>query len=94
MNAPVLLSDPGAILGKTFVKIGQVILSLLLLGCVYMAYLASEGFFTGWDLEFDADVASIFRGQDPDTVLLYFFVALAFKVLVLLGLLFWLGRKI
>ena len=63
MNSTLTLSDPGAILGKTFLKIGQVILTLLLLGCGFMAYLASDGFFTGWDVEFDSDVASIFQGR-------------------------------
>ena len=94
MNSTLTLSDPGAILGKTFLKIGQVILTLLLLGCGFMAYLASDGFFTGWDAEFDSDVASIFQGQSPDTILLYFFIAVGFKILIVLGFLVWLNKKI
>lgn len=94
MNSTLTLSDPGAVLGKTFLKIGQVLLALLLLGCGYMAYLASEGFFTGWDSEFDSDIASIFPGQSPDTIILYFFIGLGVKLLIWLGLLVWLDRKI
>lgn len=94
MNSTLTLSDPGAILGKTFLKIGQVILVLLLLGCGFMAYLASDGFFTGWNAEFDSDLAGIFPGQSPDSILLYFFVGLCVKILIWLGLLIWLDRKI
>ncbi|GAA0879342.1 hypothetical protein GCM10009119_23100 [Algoriphagus jejuensis] len=94
MNSPLSLSDPGAILGKTFLKIGQVLLVLLLLGCGYMAYLASEGFFTGWDFEFDSELASIFPGQSPDTIIYYFFLALIVKIAIWLAFLTWLNRKI
>ena len=94
MTASLTLSDTGALIGKTFLKIGQVLLALLFFGCGYLAYLASEGFFTGWDPEFDSDVASIFPGQNPDAILFYLFVGLAAKILVWLGLLFWLNRKI
>ncbi len=94
MNSTLSLSDPGAILGKTFLKIGQALLGILLLGCGYMAYLASTGFFSGWDVEFDSDLASIFPGQSPANILFYFFVALGAKILIWLGFLFWLNRKI
>lgn len=94
MNSTLTLSDPGALLGKTFLKIGQVILSLLLMGCGYMAYLASGGFFSGWDAEFDSDLANIFPSQSPDTIFFYFFVAIGIKILILLGFLVWLNRKI
>jgi hypothetical protein len=59
-----------------------------------LAYLASDGFFTGWDADFDSDVASIFHGRSPDTILLYFFIAVGLKILVLLGFLVWLNKKI
>ena len=94
MNSSLSLSDPGALLGKTVVKIGLVLLILLLLGCGYMAYLASAGFFSGWDVEFDRDLAGLIPGQSPDTLLVYFFGALCAKFLVLLGFLFWLDKKI
>lgn len=94
MSSTLTLSDPGAILGKVFLKVGQVILALLLLGCGFMAYLASDGFFTGWDAEFDSDVASIFPGQNPDSILFFFFLGLGVKILIWLGLLFWLDRRL
>jgi len=94
MSASISLTDPGVLLGKAFLTIGQAVSALLLLGCGYLAYLASEGFLTGWDSEFDSDIASIFRGRDPDTVLFYFFIAASLKILVLLGFLIWLKRKI
>ena len=94
MTATLSLIDPGALLGKTVLKIGQVFLLILLIGCGYMSYLASEHFFSGWDSEFDADLARIFPGQSPDSILFYFFIALGVKILVWLGFLFWLNRKI
>ncbi len=94
MNSTLTLSDPGAVLGKTFLKIGQSILVILLLGCGYMAYLASEGFFGGWDIEFDSDLTGLFPGQSPDTIIFYFFIAIGIKILVVLGFLVWLNKKI
>lgn len=94
MNSSLSLSDPGALLGKTVVKIGLVLLILLLLGCGYMAYLASAGFFSGWDVEFDSDLAGLIPGHDTDSILVYFFCILCVKVSLLLAFLFWLGRKI
>ncbi|MBN7809399.1 hypothetical protein J0A68_00440 [Algoriphagus sp. H41] len=94
MSATLSLSDPGALLGKTFVKIAQALLALLLMGSGYMAYLASEGFFTGWDWEFDAGLADLVPGQNPDTILVYFFLAICLKLLLAFGFLTWLSRKI
>ena len=94
MSTTISLSDPGAQLGKTFVKIGQILLALALLGCGYMAYLAWEGFFTGWDWEFDSDLAEMIPGLSPDTIIFSFFLLLCVKALIFLGFLFWLDRKI
>ncbi len=94
MNPTISLSDPGALLGKTFVRIGQGLLIFLLLGSAYIAYLAADGFFTGWDWEFDSDLANLFPGQSPDAIISYFFVGICVKLLLLLGFLTWLGRKI
>ena len=94
MNATVTFSDPGLFLGKTIVKIGQVILAIVALGCGYMAFLASEGMFSGWNVEIDSDFQEFFSISNPDTILFYLFLGLALKTLFWLGFLTWVGRKI
>jgi hypothetical protein len=94
MSATISTTDPGVLLGKSFLRIGQAILTVLILGCGHMAHLASEGYLTGWNAEFDSKIASIFSGQDPDTILFYFFIAAGIKMIVLLAFLVWLYKKI
>ena len=94
MNPTITLHDPGAILGRTFLRIAQVILLIAALGCAYMAFLASEGLFSGLDIEFDSDFQEIFSTQSPDEILVWIFGGLAIKALFWCGVLFWLGKKI
>jgi hypothetical protein len=94
MTSPLTITDPGVLLGKTFLKIFQVLLVILLLGSGYLAYLASESFFSGWDIEFDSDLSHIIPGLGPDSILTYFFIFLCIKITVVLAFTIWLGRKI
>jgi hypothetical protein len=56
MNSTMSFTDPGAALGRAFLKIGQVLVGILTAGCVYLAYLASEGFFSDWKVDLDEDL--------------------------------------
>lgn len=94
MNTSVSYTDPGAMLGKTVLKIGQVILIVLVLASGYVAYLASEGMFSGWDIHLDSDLRWFFPTVEPEDWIFYFSIGLAIKFLIWLGVLFWLDRKI
>ncbi|SEG47925.1 hypothetical protein [Algoriphagus boritolerans] len=94
MNTTVSYTDPGAMLGKTVLKIGQVVLALLAVASGYMAYLASEGLFSGWDIEIEEDLVWLFPRIEPEEWIFYFFIGLAVKFLIWLGVLAWLDRKI
>jgi hypothetical protein len=94
MNPSISFTDPGAILGKTFLRIAQVLLVILAVGSGYMAYLASEVFFSGWNIEIDSDLEHNFPGVSPDSWILYLFLGLAVKFLFWVGILAWLERKI
>jgi hypothetical protein len=94
MNPSVSFTDPGAILGKTFLRIAQVLLLILAIGSGYIAYLASEGLFSGWNIEIDSDLESIFSTVSPDSWVIYLFLGFAIKFLFWFGILAWLERKI
>jgi hypothetical protein len=94
MNPTISYTDPGLMLGKTVLKIGQVLLVILALASGYIAYLASEGVFSGWDIDIDSDMLGLFPSADPQDWIFYFSIGLAVKFLILLGFLAWLDRKI
>lgn len=94
MNTELSFTDPGALLGKTFLKIGQVILAILAAGCGYMAYLASEGLFSDWDIEVDSDLTWLFPSVRPEEWIFYIAIAFSLKFLLWLGIFAWLERKI
>ncbi len=94
MNPTISYTDPGAMLGKTVLKISQVFLALLAVACGYMAYLASEGLFSGWDIDLDADLVWLFPSVQAEDLIFYFSIGLAIKFLILVGFLAWLDRKI
>lgn len=94
MSSTIYFTDPGAMLGKTMIKIVQVILIIMAVGCAYMAYLASEGFFSEWTLEIDSDLSLILPNLEPQQWIVYLSLGLAFKFLIWFGLLAWLDRKI
>ncbi|GMQ25997.1 hypothetical protein Aoki45_26790 [Algoriphagus sp. oki45] len=94
MNSSISFTDPGAILGKTFLRIAQVILVILAVGAGYMAYLGSEGLFSDWNIEMDSDLVEFFPGVDPESWIIYLFLGLALKFLFWFGILAWLERKI
>lgn len=94
MNPTISYTDPGAMLGKTVIKIGQVILAILAVASGYMAYLASEGLFSGWDIDLDSDFVWLFQSVHPEDLVFYFSIGLAVKFLIWLGVLTWLDRKI
>ncbi|WP_332914299.1 hypothetical protein [Algoriphagus boritolerans] len=73
MNTTVSYTDPGAMLGKTVLKIGQVVLALLAVASGYMAYLASEGLFSGWDIEIEEDLVWLFPRIEPEEWIFLFF---------------------
>jgi hypothetical protein len=94
MNTELSFTDPGALLGKTFLKIGQVILAILAAASGYMAYLASEGLFSDWDIEVDSDLTWLFPSVRPEEWISYVSIALSLKFLLWLGIFAWLERKI
>ncbi|MFN3998941.1 hypothetical protein [Algoriphagus sp.] len=94
MNPTVSYTDPGLMLGKTVLKIGQVILVILALASGYMAYLASEGMFSGWNIDIDSDLLWLFPNAEPQDWIFYFSIGLAVKFLIWVGFLAWLDRKI
>ena len=94
MNTSMTYTDPGAILGKAFLRIGQMMLVLLALACGYMAYLGSEGLFSDWEIEIEEDLGWLFPSLSPEDWISYFFVGLGLKCLLWFGILAWLERKI
>jgi hypothetical protein len=94
MNPTLSYTDPGAMLGKTVLKISQVFLALLAIASGYMAYLASEGFFSDWDIEIEDELVWLFPSAEPQDWIFYFSIGLAIKFLIWVGLLAWLDRKI
>jgi hypothetical protein len=94
MNTSISLTDPGAILGKAFLKIGQVLLAIFVAGSGYMAYLASEGLFSDWEIELDSDLTWLFPSVKPEEWIFYIFIGLSIKFLIWFGVLAWLERKI
>ncbi|RIW18683.1 hypothetical protein D0X99_03090 [Algoriphagus lacus] len=94
MNTELSFTDPGALLGKTFLKIGQVFLAIMAIGSGYIAYLASEGLFSDWDIEVDSDLTWLFPSVRPDEWIFYVAISLSLKFLLWLGILAWLERKI
>lgn len=94
MNTSMTYTDPGAILGKAFLRIGQVMLVLFALACGYMAYLGSEGLFSDWEIEIVEDLLWFFPSLSPQDWITYFFVGLGLKSLLWFGILAWLERKI
>ncbi len=94
MNTSISYTDPGAMLGKTVVKLSQVFLLILALASFYMSYLASEGLFSDWDVELDSDLAWLFPNVEPQQWIIYFSIGLGVKLLIWIGLLAWLDRKI
>lgn len=94
MNPSFSNTDPGVMLGKAFLRIGQVILVLLALACGYMVYLASEGLFSDWNIEIDEDLMWLFSNLSPETLVSYLFIGLGVKFLFWFGVLAWLERKI
>lgn len=94
MNSTISYTDPGAMLGKTVIKIGQVVLVIMALACAYIAYLASEGFFSEWMLEIDSGLSVHFPSVEPQQWIIYLSLGLAVKFFIWVGLLGWLDRKI
>jgi len=94
MNPTISYTDPGLMLGKTVLKIGQVILAILAVASGYMAYLAYEGLFSGWDIEIEDELVWLFPSAEPQDWIFYFSIGLAVKFLIWVGFLAWLDRKI
>ncbi len=94
MNSSMSYTDPGAILGRTFLRIGQVVLVLFALVSGYMVYLGSEGLFSDWEIEIEEDLLWLFPSLSPEDWISYFFVGLGLKCLFWFGILAWLERKI
>ena len=94
MNPTISYTDPGAMLGKTVLKISQVFLVLMAVASGYIAYLASEGLFSGWDPDIDADLVWLFPSIQVEDLIFYFSIGLAVKFLIWVGFLAWLDRKI
>lgn len=94
MNNTLTFTDPGALLGKTVLKIGQAILVILAVASGYIAYLVSEGLFSDWDIEIDSDLAWVFPSAEPQDLIFYFAIGLSIKFLIWAGILAWLDRKI
>lgn len=94
MNPSISFTDPGAILGKTFLRIAQVILIILAVGAGYMAYWASEGLFSDWAIQIDSDLEQVFPSISPESWIMYLSVGMAVKFLFWFGILAWLERKI
>lgn len=94
MNSTISYTDTGAILGKTFLRIAQVLLVILALGAGYMAYLANEGLFSNWNIQIDSDLENLVPSIAPESWITYFSIAIALKFLLWVGILAWLERKI
>ncbi|HSF52902.1 MAG TPA: hypothetical protein VLA71_04090 [Algoriphagus sp.] len=94
MNPSISFTDPGAMLGKAVLRIGQVLLVILAVASASMAYLAFEDMFSGWNIDLDSDLVWLFPNVDTGEWISYFFTGLTIKFLVLLGLLAWLDRRI
>lgn len=94
MNSTLSYTDPGAMLGKTVLKISQVFLVLLAVASGYMAYLASEGLFSGWNIEIEDELVWLLPSVEPEEWIFYFSIGLAIKFLIWVGILAWLDRKI
>lgn len=94
MNTSMTYTDPGAILGRAFLRIGQVMLVLLALASGYMVYLGSEGLFSDWEIEIEENLLWLFPSLSPQDWITYFFVGLGLKSLLWFGILAWLERKI
>ncbi|WP_026966683.1 hypothetical protein [Algoriphagus terrigena] len=94
MNSSISFPDPGAMLGKTILKIGQVLLVILAAASASIAYLAFAEMFSGWDIELDSDLVWLFPNVDSGEWISYFFIGLTLKFLIWLGVLVWLDRKI
>lgn len=94
MNSSLSYSDPGAALGKAFLKLGQVVIGILVAGCGYLAYLASEGLFSDWNVQLDEDLTWLLPELTTDQWINYFFIGLALKFVFWLGILAWIERKI
>ncbi len=94
MNTSMSISDPGALLGKAFLKIGQVILAILAVGSGYMAYLISEGLFSDWEIEVEEEFLWLFPYLSPEDWMIYLFIGFGLKFLFWMGVLAWLERKI
>ena len=94
MNSSMSYTDPGAILGRAFLRIGQVVLVLFALVSGYMVYLGSEGFFSDWEIEIEEDLGWLFPSLSPQDWISYFFVGLGLNCLLWFGILAWLERRI
>lgn len=94
MNSSMSYTDPGAALGKVFLKIGQVVMAILAAGCGYLAYLASEGLFSDWNVQLDEDFRWIFPQVTSEQWITYLFIGLAVKFIFWFGILAWIERKI
>ena len=92
MNSSISFPDPGAMLGKTILKIGQVLLVILAAASASIAYLAFAEMFSDWEL--DSDLVWLFPNVDSGEWISYFFIGLTLKFLIWLGVLVWLDRKI
>lgn len=94
MNSSISFTDPGAMLGKTILRIGQVLLVILAVASASIAYLAFAEMFSGWDIDLDSDLVWLFPNVDTGEWISYFFTGLTIKFLILLAFLAWLERKI
>lgn len=94
MNSSQSYTDPGAALGKVFLKIGQVVMAILAAVCGYLAYLASEGLFSDWNVQLDEDFRWIFPQMTSDQLIIYLFIGLVVKFIFWFGILAWIERKI
>lgn len=94
MNSSIPHKDPGAALGKAFLKIGQVVLCILGAVCGYVAYLASEGLFSDWNVQLDDELIWLLPQLTSDEWISYLFIGLAVKFIFWFGILVWIERKI
>lgn len=94
MNSSLSYTDPGAALGKAFLKIGQAVMGMIAAGCGYLAYLASERLFSDWNVQLDEDLIWLLPELTTDQWITYFFIGLALKCIFWLGILAWIERKI
>ena len=82
MNSSISFTDPGAMLGKAFLRIGQVLLLVLAVASASIAYLAFAEMFSGWDIDLDSDLIWLFSNVDAGEWISYFFIGLTIKFLV------------